>query len=78
MMRQRADDDVMEDSDQDGSDNELSQVPWKDEEGSGKIGAKKMKRLQEKAEKKEQREVWVILFENTFSRKLCLRLSIVD
>ncbi len=70
MMRQRADDDVMEDSDQDGSDNELSQVPWKDEEGSGKIGEKKMKRLQKKKKKKEQREVWKRCFENTFSGKL--------
>ena len=33
------------------------EVPWKDEEPSGKVGTKKLRKLQEKAEKKEQREV---------------------
>ena len=33
------------------------EVPWKDDEPSGKVGTKKLRKLQEKAEKKEQREV---------------------
>ena len=56
------DDDANEDPGaSDGSDNEApldgTEQAWQDDAPSGKIGTKKLKKLQEKAMKKEQREV---------------------
>ena len=45
-----------EDSDEDGLPNDLQQ-PWEDDEPKEKMGTKKLKKIQEKALKKEQREV---------------------
>ena len=65
MMTRRQEYDDYEESEEEvvggGSGDEMGpiapEVPWKDEEPSGKVGTKKLRKLQEKAEKKEQREV---------------------
>ncbi len=59
MMRRRPDEDLPEYSDEDLNEEDATQIPWKDDEPNGKIGAKKMRKLQEKAEKKERREVGI-------------------
>eukprot|EP00794_Sanderia_malayensis_P005416 gene5416-6092_t len=56
MMRRRPEEEQAEFSNTESDEDDL-QVPWKDDEPSGKIGAKKMRKLQEKAEKKERREM---------------------
>ena len=53
------DDDVGEGSDEETAALNEAQQPWQDDEPSGKVGTKKLRKLQEKAMKKEQREVFV-------------------
>ena len=73
MMARRPDYDLEEEDEEDtllnDSDSEMpvdgTQVPWQDDEPAAKIGTKKLKKLQEKAFKKEQREVFIFaLFQN--------------
>lgn len=57
MMTRREDNDGFSGESEEDEMNDGAQVPWKDDEPSGKVGAKKARKLQEKAEKKERREV---------------------